>query len=420
MENMGTRVAVIGGGFAGLAAAVSLAERGIPVTLYESAKPLGGRARGLNCHGSRIDNGQHILLGCYTETLALIEKTCEIAAPFTRLPLDLCVDAFRLKALNLPPPFDLLMGFLFSRGLSLADRLSALRFMTRARGSAPEPDFSVAELLRQNHQSERLVRLLWQPLCISALNTPLSSASARVFLAVLKDGLNGPGSDIIIPKVDLSELFPLGAANYVRARGGTILTSTPVRSIHKSMSGFEVAGDFGTEVHSHVVCAVAPQHLSRLVADLPEIEGTGHFSYQPIYTIYSRYHEQVALPRPMLGFTRGISQWLFDRGYFCGQPGLIAAVASSEGEHLRLGHDAIAAIVHKEIESVVPGLPSPLWQKVIAEKRATFACTPGIHRPAQQTALPGFYLAGDYTSGPYPATLEAAVRSGIACAHLIV
>ena len=418
MEDMGT--AVVGGGYAGLAAAVSLAENGVPVTLFESSRTLGGRARGLICNGEHLDNGQHILLGCYAETLALIEKTCGAAEPFSRIRLDLSIDAFRLKSLPLPPPLDLLAGMLLSQGLSFQEKASAIRFISRTRHAGQDADIDVAELLRQNRQSEKLVRLLWKPLCISALNTPIKAASSLTFQAVLKDGLDGAGSDIIIPKVDLSTLFPLGAANHVRDRGGEILTSTPVRAIRKKARGFEIITDASSRSFSHVVAAVAPQHLSRLIAELPEINGTEHFAYQPIYTTYSRYPDAISLPRPMMGFSRGLSQWLFDRGTWCGQKGLIAAVASSEGEHLTLSHDAIAKKVHEEIGRIVPGLPLPLWQKVIAEKRATFSCTPNLERPAQKTAVPGFHLAGDYTAGKYPATLEAAVRSGLSCARLIV
>ncbi|HQT27505.1 MAG TPA: FAD-dependent oxidoreductase, partial [Burkholderiales bacterium] len=248
---METQVAVVGGGYAGLAAAVSLAGHGIAVTLFESSKTLGGRARGIPCNGSMLDNGQHILLGCYTETLALIEKTCEIAEPFSRFPLELSIDDFFLRSFRLPPPLDLLAGLLFSQGLSLADRLSAIRFMARTKQSMQSADFSVAELMQRNRQSENLVRFLWGPLCISALNTPIETASSRVFLSVLRDGLNGTGSDIIIPKVDLSTLFPLGAAKRVRDRGGHILLSTPVRAIRKAGGAFEVETDSAAHIFSH-------------------------------------------------------------------------------------------------------------------------------------------------------------------------
>ena len=116
----------------------------------------------------------------------------------------------------------------------------------------------------------------------------------------------------------------------------------------------------------------------------------------------------------MTGFSQGLAQWLIDRG-----EGLIATVISAEGKHLALSQSELASKVHEEIEKIVPGLPPPFWQKVITEKRATFSCTVDVERPEQTTALPGLYLAGDYTAGKYPATLEAAIQSGLACADHI-
>lgn len=410
---METRVAVIGGGYAGIAAAFSLSESGIPVTLFESSKTLGGRARGIDCNGTRIDNGQHILLGCYRETLRLIEKTCRLPEPFFRMPLELAVDSFRLRSFPLPPPFDLLFGLLVSKGISLSEKLGAIGFMAKARSLELQADISVEKLLECHEQDSRITNFLWKPLCIAALNTPIETASARVFLAVLKDGLNGEGSDILIPRVDLSSLFPAGAAEIIRKNGGEILISSPVRSIRKSADGFEVSTDSAGRHFSHVILAVAPQHIGRLAKDLREIE-LPDFSYQPICTIYSQYPETIYLPHKMTGFSHGLAQWLIDRG-----EGLIAAVISSEGKHLALSQSELASKIHEEIRGVVPGLPPPFWQKVITEKRATFSCTVDVDRPEQKTALPGLYLAGDYTAGKYPATLEAAVLSGIKCADQI-
>ena len=410
---METRVAVVGGGYAGIAAAFSLSESGIPVTLFESSKTLGGRARGLDCNGTRIDNGQHILLGCYRETLALIEKTCQIPEPFFRMPLELVVDSFRLASFPLPPPFDLLFGLLFSKGISLSEKLRAIGFVAKARSLELQADISVEKLLEYHKQGSNITNFLWKPLCIAALNTPIETASARVFLAVLKDGLSGRGSDILIPRVDLSSLLPVGAAEIIRKNGGEILISSPVRSIKKSSDGFKVSTDSASRHFSHVILAVAPRHLSRLVKDLPAIE-LPDFSYQPICTIYSQYPETTTLPRKMTGFSQGLAQWLIDRG-----EGIIATVISAEGKHLSLPQSELASKVHEEIEKIVPGLPPPLWQKVITEKHATFSCTVDVERPEQKTALPGLYLAGDYTAGRYPATLEGAVLSGLKCANQI-
>ncbi len=406
---MAKKIAVAGGGYAGMAAAFTLAEAGIGATVFESAKTLGGRARRVESEGIFLDNGQHILMGCYTATLSLIEKTCEAEKPYTRFPLELYVDELEIRARRLPSPLDLFAGFLLAKGISVRERMSALFFLGTAK---MEQDQSVKSLLKQYRQGEKITRLLWEPLCISALNTPLETASARIFLAVLRDGLDGAGSDMIIPAVDLTTLFPEGAAKKIREAGGEVLTSTPVRSIRKMDRGFELETASGSLHFDQVIAAVPPWQLERL--GLPPVE----FSYQPIVTVYSQYHDAVSLPRPMTGFSGELSQWLFDRGRWCGQKGLIASVTSAQGRHMKLSHEEIAKQVHLEISARIPDLPDPLWQKVIAEKRATFASTPDLFRPKNETAWPGLYLAGDYTESEYPSTLEAATRSGMAAAGL--
>jgi predicted NAD/FAD-dependent oxidoreductase len=177
----------------------------------------------------------------------------------------------------------------------------------------------------------------------------------------------------------------------------------------------------GGESYRRVIVAVAPYHLPRLIDELPELAPLGKevaaLEWEPIVTAYLGYPSQVRLPFPMIGTTGGHAQWLFDRGALCGQPGVIAAVISARGRHDDLGHDVLAQRIHEEIGRVVPRLPAPRWTRVIAEKRATFACTPAMSRPATVTALPGLFLAGDYVAGDYPATIEGAVRSGVRAAR---
>ena len=122
----------------------------------------------------------------------------------------------------------------------------------------------------------------------------------------------------------------------------------------------------------------------------------------------------------MFGLDGGLAQWIFDRGALCGQQGLVGVVISASGRHQELDQELLAATVHRELLAHFPRLGNPLWSQVIAEKRATFSCVVGVKRPAQRTALPNVYLAGDYTASEYPATLESAVRSGVACARMLL
>jgi monoamine oxidase len=141
--------------------------------------------------------------------------------------------------------------------------------------------------------------------------------------------------------------------------------------------------------------------------------------YQPIYTVYLQYPAHVRLPHAMLGLHQRISQWLFDKGQIASQHGLIAAVISAAGMHQHLSQDELAQRVIAELHEVFGIADRPDWFKVIAEKRATFASSPGLLRPPQRTALPRLLLAGDYTAGDYPATLEGAVQSGLRCADML-
>ena len=425
---MTKHVAVIGGGYAGLAAAVVLAQHDIPVSVFEAARQLGGRARRVAYRGIDLDNGQHLLLGAYRETLRLIRLVSSGREPWLTLPVDLDIPGhFRFKAPPLPAPLHLGFALMNAKGLTAGERLGALRFMLgmRARGFVLPVDCSVASLLAQHGQSERATKLLWEPLCVAALNTPIGIASARIFLNVLRDSFNRrrADSDMVLPQVDLSLLFPDAAATYVRQRGGSVFTGAPVRTIKAAERGFTVAAA-GGQSFSHVVCAVPPLRMAELVESMPVLAGAAQMarelSYHPIYTIYLQYPHEVKLSGPLLGLTGTLAQWVCDRGHTHQTHGLLAVVISSDGAHQGMPHDELAEEVHREIDQALGPLPQPLWHKVIAEKRATFSCSVDLARPDQVTPLEHFYLAGDYTAGDYPATIEAAVQSGVKCAEHIL
>ena len=429
MANLGhglSGVAVVGAGWAGLAAAVTLAEHGVRVTVFEASRSLGGRARRVSLDGVDLDNGQHVLIGAYRETLRLMRKVgADPDELLLRLPLELrYADGFHLRAPRLPYPLNLFVALLRAKGMPLAQAFSALRFMAalRARRFRVEPDRSVAQLLDEHRQAGALRSHLWEPLCVSALNTPLGSASAQVFLNVLRDGLAGArdASDLLIARSDLGRVFPEPAAQYVRARGGEILLGTPVRRIERTPGGFRL-NDMQT--FSGVVIACGPHQAGPLLVQLPEIGGAlaaiDAFAYEPIVTCYLQYPESVLLPSPMLGFNGGMVQWVFDRGRLGGPKGLLAAVISASGAHQQLTKEELTARIEIELKAALGELPSPRWSQVITEKRATFSCTPALARPRVATAIPRLLLAGDYLAGEYPGTLEAAVLSGVAAASMV-
>jgi len=455
-----------------MAAAAELTSRGIQVTVFESAKQLGGRARGISTSypvlsknsssppsiqlspeggkGNRslagdcltLDNGQHLLLGCYRETLRLIELVGgDIEKDFLCLPLQLDLHGqFSLKAPRLPAPLHLLAALLNAKGLTWVERMKAAGFMLKLQRAnfqlrkLPLPpgegwgegtlDTTVTQLLRCNGQDADLTLKLWEPLCIAALNTPIHKASAQVLLNVLRDALNRKRADgdMLLPRIDFTALFPQRAADYVERRGGKAYLSCGVESIHPRQDGFELVTSTGTHTFSHVICAAPPSVAAKLLRPIPEMSKTvaqiEALEQQPIYTVYLQYPAQVRLPHPMIGLHQRFSQWLFDKGQIAAQHGLLAAVISAEGIHQALSQEALAEKVIAELHEELGIATRPDWFKVIAEKRATFCCSPNLDRPTQRTAIPNLLLAGDYTAGDYPATLEGAVLSGLRCAEL--
>ncbi|NOT19281.1 MAG: FAD-dependent oxidoreductase [Sideroxydans sp.] len=428
-QSSSIRVGIIGGGYAGMAAAAELTSRGIKVTVFDSAKQLGGRARGVLHNDTQLDNGQHLLLGCYRETLRLIELVGgNIEKDFLCLPLQLDLHGqFSLKAPRLPAPLHLLVSLLNAQGLTWSERMKAAGFMLKLQGMKfqLEQDKTVKELLVEFGQDADLTLKLWEPLCIAALNTPIHKASAQVLLNVLRDALNRKraDSDMLLPRIDFTALFPQRTANYVALHGGNVHLSCGVESINTKQDGFELVTAEGTHTFSHVICAAPPSIAAKLFRPIQEMNKTvsqiDALEQQPIYTVYLQYPAHVRLPHPMIGLHQRFSQWLFDKGQIAAQHGLLAAVISAEGIHQELSQDELAEKVITELRDEFGIVTRPDWFKVIAEKRATFCCSPNLDRPTQRTAIPNLLMAGDYTDGDYPATLEGAAISGIACARAI-
>jgi squalene-associated FAD-dependent desaturase len=423
------RFAVLGGGWAGMAAALELSAAGVAVDVFEAARQLGGRARRVTIDGVDLDNGQHILLGAYSDSLALIRKAGgDPAKLLLRLPLELVFPGeFALRAPRwLPAPLHLLAALLKAQGLAREEKFAAIRFMAgmQLRGFALREDMPVSQLMRAHRQPERVVRYLWEPLCIAALNTAVAESSANIFLSVLRDSFTrgARDSDLLIPRADLGALFPDLAAARVSAAGGRVRLGQPVEYMVRDAGDWLVASSAGRERYSAVVCALPPW---RAVGLLPsELAGVATqiqaMAYEPILTCYLQYPKEARLPRPMIGLSREISQWAFDRGQLDGPAGLIAVVVSASGKLRGLEHDSLARAIHLELRSVVPDLPAPQWHRVISEKRATFRASPGLKRPPEGLLMPGLALAGDYVDNGYPATLEGAVRSGIHAAQALL
>jgi squalene-associated FAD-dependent desaturase len=412
------RLAVVGGGWAGLAAAVEATRRGHAVTLFEMAPQLGGRSRAVEVAGLSLDNGQHILIGAYLETLALMRTVgVEPEAAFLRMPLTLAYPdgtGLRLRGGSPGPAFA--AAVLRAHGWRWGERLSLLRTAAvwGAKGFDCEPALTVADLSARLPASVRAE--LIDPLCVAALNTPATEASAQVFLRVLKDALfAAPGSaDLLLPRASLSALLPEPAARWLAAQGAALRLQRRVEAIVPEAAGWRVDG----ESFDGVVLAATPREAARLAQAIsPDWSRKADaLRYEPIVTVYLR-GEGARLPWPMLALRAGAAapaQFVLDRGQLGGSPGLLAFVVSGAQAWVDRGLEAVQEAAIEQARRDLGLVLAPV--RTLTEKRATFRCTPALARPPMQIA-PGLIAAGDHVAGPYPATLEGAVRSGVAAAR---
>lgn len=433
MSNRSRKIAVIGGGWAGLSAAVKLTSHGYHVTLFESAKQLGGRARCVAFNEQRVDNGQHLLLGAYSQTLNIL-RLCHVDVDrvFLRTALNIKVikrhgGIFHLLPNHLPAPLNILFAILNLSNLSINERLRTIWFLVKLRLTRFEisRDITVKKLLRR--QPHTMIEMFWEPLCIAALNTGINEASAKIFLNVIKDSFTQgvDASDLLLPKIDLADLFVHPAMQYIEEHGGTLLLGKKIDLI---LTNNEISTIIDADGNPYtvdaIVLACSPQSTLALLEKSSLLETTQQqlsaLCYEPICTIYLQYSHDIHLSQPMIGLTNCTGQWIFDR-QFCGQAGLMAVVISADGPHMQIDKMTLAQLVSDELSELF-GWPDANSTFVIREKRATFKAHVNIDklRPSTNTAEKNLWLCGDYTSGSYPATLEAAVQSGLQCSQEII
>lgn len=433
MNNKTRSVIVIGGGWSGLTAAVDLLKNGYQVTLFESAKQLGGRARCVAFNKHRVDNGQHLLLGAYRKTLSMLTicgvdtDTALLRKQLNLLVIDKNKQSFQLSPGNLPPPLNILLAFLRLKNISLSARLKTCGFLIRLRlrRFTLKRDISVRQLLR--HQPEIMIQQFWEPLCLAALNTAIDDASAQVFLNVIKDSFTREpdASDFLIPKVDLANLFVHPAMQYIDQHGGNIVLGKKIVMLLPDKTSPSVMdADGNSYTADHIILAGSPSSTLHLLMNSNALKASqqllSQLEYEPICTIYLQYPENISLPEPMIGLSHCTGQWIFDRS-FCQQNGLMAVVISASGDHMQLDKMTLAQLISDELTELF-GWPDAEQTLVIREKRATFKSVLNIdqYRPDNTTTDPRIWLCGDYTANHYPATLEAAVQSGLQCSQHII
>ena len=417
------RVAVIGGGWAGISAAVHASQLGQAVTLFEMAPQLGGRARSLydntavssDLGGAPLDNGQHILIGAYRHCLELLATIgVDHSEVLLRLPLRLRYP--RHEGLSLPPGRPLpsfVRGILAYQAWPLAARARLLataagwllqRFQCAAELTVDQLCADLPAIVRQE---------LIAPLCIAAMNTSSGQASARVFLRVLQDSLfSGSGSsDLLLPRVPLSCLLADPAQTWLQDQGSVLRLGQRLQSLEQQGNQWLADG----EPFDAVILACTSAEAARLCDDIaPDWAFKARaLRFEPIITVYLESPGSV-LPAPMLALQEGAqapAQFAFDLGQLGHAPGRFAFVISGAAPWVARGLAETGLATLQQAEREINWHSPPKILRVLAEKRATFACTPDLQRPAARIS-PGLFAAGDYVAGPYPATLEGAVRSG--------
>ena len=430
------KIAIIGAGWAGMAAAVEATAAGHRVSVFEASRTLGGRARSVRGQlpdGSPVslDNGQHILIGAYGETLRLLRQVgVNEDQALLRLPMTLrFADADGVQFPRWPAPLDALAGIVSARGWRLADKWSLLRLAANwhQQNFQCHARLSVSQLCQQ--LSPRVMTELIAPLCLSALNTAVERASAQVFLRVLQDALLGEtgGSNLLLPRVGLSELFPDAAARWLTLHGAELQLGQRIDILSTRDHQWDVADRRFDAVLLATSAAESVRLLEHSAPGLaaPVAAGIAQWTqvcrglhFEAISTVYA-WGADAVLTQPMLALRAATAdsdpapaQFVFDRGQLGSARGLMAFVVSASDQERK----TLQAEVLQQAQTQL-GLKLQAVQ-TITERRATFACTPALLRPAQAIA-PGLLACGDYVAGPYPATLEGAVRSAVGAARAV-
>ncbi len=430
------QVVIIGGGWAGLSSAIRLKEKAIPVKLFEASRQLGGRARCIKYKNLILDNGQHILLGSCTEVLSLF-KLLEIQESHylkrQTLNLDLLstdkINKLHIHPANTIAPLHLFLGFLYAKGLTIKEKQILIVFFIQLKLKHYQlsKDESLLSYLQKNKQSSQLIHVLWEPLCLAIMNTPIKTASAQIFFNVLRLSFNEKikinsskkNSDLLLFSTPLCDTLAahskiyLGKAIHTQAKVDSLIVRNNhivgFRYQNKSINCSQLI--LATPMHIALTLLSPFQQCKELISSLKKID------YQPIYTVYLCYKNQFILPQNMTGILKAYSQWVFDKQ--ATQEGLLAIIISGPGKHQEISRDKLIAEVNLELQSLFT-LPELDWGIVVTENKATINCSVNNnqYRPNNHTPIQGLYLAGDYTNTGYPSTLEGAVISGKKAAGL--
>ena len=434
-------VVVIGGGFAGLSAAAALADHGLRVVVLEAGGRLGGRATSFRdgITGELVDNGQHVLFGCYRETRRFLSRIG--AADHLRVQPQLDVALIdpeghrtRLVCPLLRPPLNLLAGLLAWDALGFRDRLAVLRLAAPLRLARREllgvvgvrsavPSETVTGWLLRHGQTRRLREMLWNPLALAALNQSPDVAAAPTFVRALAQMIGTLPSDsgLALPTRPLDGFYAAPGRDFILARGGEVRTGVTAR-VHTDSRGLCEVRAGGTAWRAPAVISAVPWFaLPDLFGSEPPLEMTsvcrmaGRMAVSPIVTVNLWFDREV-LDRPVLGLPGRVMHWVFEKRLMLGDTvSHLSVVSSGAASIVGYSNEALVELATSELRAALPAARDAQVRRstVVREPRATFSLKPGQPpRPGTETALPGFLLAGDWTDTGLPGTIEGAVASG--------
>jgi len=449
-------VLIVGGGFAGLSAGVALAQAGCRVRLIEQKPYLGGRARSFvdSTTGCVVDNGQHLFMNCYHDTLRFLETIgtldrIRFQPRLTLQFLDRQGDATSLACPSLPAPWNLLAGVLASNNFTSREKLEILRLGRALHSSSrdrscPSGQLTVDQWLARLGQSENLRRNFWDLLAIAAMNEDSRLASAAVFERVLRLALfrSPEDSRLGLATKGLSECYTQAASDFIRAHGGSVETSCDVSRFSISDGACRGVGlRDSTTLEARVVLSAIP--CFPFVELLPENLARSEPFFERLLTLrpapiisINLWFDRALTDQDFIGLRGTTIQWLFNKGRILSSPrlhasnsrfpqgGYISLVISGAHHHIARSKEDLQALALRELGELIPASREAvlLHSLILKERFATFSPTPEAEslRPLATTPVRNLYLAGDWTSTGLPATIEGAVKSGYTAAQAIL
>jgi hydroxysqualene dehydroxylase len=414
-----SRIAVVGGGLAGLAAGLELRDAGHEVELFERSRLLGGRATSFVVAGHEVDNGQHVILGCCTEFIDFVARLgmsqhLHMQDRFDALVLGRGVVS-RLRAGALPPPWHLVSSFLRYRHLGLRSKLRVARALANAE-DARRSKGSFGDWLARSGQGEEALRAFWRPFFVPALNAPLDRMSAAdagfvMTTAFLHDARSARFGYTTVP---LARIAAAAAARLNATFLGAPVIDVVLSRDQSGVRGIVLEGGEQRPFDA-VVLALPPPQLAQLLGDpgrfgLPPLDG---YEARPIVDVHL-WHDKGRLGFDFAALLDSPVQWIFEKA-----PGYLCCSLSAAESYVLRPTDELVELCWNEVTAVVPGLEGAnrVGGAATRTPHATFMAAPGTARPGPASAYWNLVIAGSWTDTGWPDTMESAIISGRAAAR---